>query len=301
MQSRWLLLVLVYSTVLLAQRTEPEVYSPLGKAYFARPDTAGVIARADQALFEGGEKAELLLEAARARDQFFRFSASIPLYTRGMQMFPEDVRFPRYRGHRLLSMRRFDAALADLKAAAELAPASFDVAYHLGLAYYLRGDFNHAAREYSRCLALGDKPKPEYLRGIPAGWRSCYALDDDSRVAVTDWAYRALRQAGKHAEAKALLERIGESMTIRENASYWKSLMFYKGARTEEQALGAGGNSNALATVGYGIAVFHRLEGRQERTCRLLRRIVDEENWTTFGVIAAETDLARGLCAPAKK
>lgn len=301
MQSRWVWLGLVYGTVLLAQKTEPEVYSPLGKAYFARPDAAGVIARADKALFEGGEKADLLLEAARARDQFFRFSASIPLYTRGMQMFPEDVRFPRYRGHRLLSMRRFDAALADLKAAVELAPASFDVSYHLGLAYYLRGDFNHAAREYGRCLALGDKPRPEYLRGIPAGWRSCYALDDDSRVALTDWAYRALRRAGKHAEAKVLLERIGESMTVRENTSYWKALLFYKGARTEEQTLGAPGNSNAPATVGYGIAVFHRLEGRPERACQLLQRIVNEENWTAFGVIGAETDLARGACAPTKK
>ena len=301
MRGLWIWIGLAGSTVLFGQRTEPEVYSPLGKAYFARPDAAGVIAQADSALAVGGEKADLLLASGRARDQFLRFGESIPLYTRGMQLFPEDVRFVRYRGHRLLSTRRFDAALADLKAAAGLAPASFDVSYHLGLAYYLRGDYNHAAREYTRCLAMSDKPRPEFLRGVPSDWRSCYALDDDSRVALTDWAYRALRRAGKHVEAKALLDRIRESMAVKENTSYWKALLFYKGVRSEELTLGGQGNGNAPATIGYGVAVFHRLEGRPERACQLLQRIVNDENWTTFGLIGAETDLARGLCAPAKK
>lgn len=301
MRGRILWVGMVCAMGALAQRTEPEVYSPLGKAYFSRPDPTGAIAKADKALAEGGEKADLLLAAARARDQFLRFADSIPLYTRGLQAFPEDVRFPRFRGHRLISIRRFDAALVDLKTAAELAPASFDVAYHLGLAYYLRGDYNHAAREYNRCLAMGDKPKPEFLRGMPAGWRSCYALDDDSRVALTDWTYRALRRAGKHAEAKQLLERISESMAVKENTSYWKTLLFYKGVRTEEQTLGNPHNDNAIATVGYGVAVFHRLEGRNDRACELLQRIVNEDNWSAFGLIGAETDLSRGLCSPAKK
>jgi tetratricopeptide (TPR) repeat protein len=301
MRGRMLWLAVVCSLGAFGQRTEPEVYSPLGKAYFARPDSTGVIAKADKALLDGGEKADLLLAAARARDQFLRFADSIPLYTRGMQAFPEDVRFPRFRGHRLISIRRFDAALVDLKTAAELAPSSFDVAYHLGLAYYLRGDYNHAAREYNRCLAMGDKPKPEFLRGLPEGWRSCYALDDDSRVALSDWTYRALRRAGKHAEAKQLLERISESMKVKENTSYWKALLFYKGVRTEEQILAHPHNNNAIATVGYGVAVFHRLEGRNDRACELLQRIVNEENWSAFGLIGAETDLSRGQCAPVKK
>lgn len=301
MRGRWLCLGILCAVSLFAQRTEPEVYSPLGKAYFARPDPTGVIARADKALLSGGENAELLLAAARARDQFFRFADSIPLYTRGMQAFPEDVRFPRFRGHRLISIRRFDAALVDLKLAAELAPASFDVAYHLGLAYYLRGDYNHASREYNRCLAMGDKAKPEFLRGLPEGWRSCYGLDDDSRVALTDWTYLALRRAGKHHEAKQLLERINESMVVKENTSYWRALLFYKGAKNVEQALDNPNNANAIATLGYAVAVFHRLEGRTERACELLQRIVNEENWSAFGLIGAETDLARGMCAPAKK
>lgn len=300
MSVRLLWLVVLIGS-LHAQRKEPEVYSPLGKAYFARPDSTGVIAKADADLAKDGDKADLILAAARARDQFLRFADSIPIYTRGMQLYADDVRFPRYRGHRLISIRRFDAALVDLKAAAELAPSSFDVSYHLGLAYFLRGDFNHAAREYNRCLAMADKPKPDFLRGMPTGWRSCYALDDDSRVALTDWAYRALRRAGKPAEAKALLDRITENMAVKENTSYHKALLFYKGLRTEEQILGGTLPGNALVTTGYGVAVFHRLEGRNERACELLEKIVLDENWSAFGLIGAEADLARKYCVPTKK
>ncbi len=300
MKGTWLVIVICIGS-LWAQKAEPEVYSPLGKAYFARPDPTGEVAKADLALSQGGDKADLILGAARARDQFLRFAESIPIYTRGMQLYPDDVRFPRYRGHRLLSIRRFDAGLVDLKAAATLAPSSFDVAYHLGLAYFLRGDYNHAAREYTRCLAMGDKPKPAFLHGLPADWRACYALDDDSRVALTDWTYRALRRAGKAVEAKQLLDRITEKMTVKENTAYHRALLFYKGVRTVEQTIGEPGTGNSFATTAYGVAVFQRQEGRSEQSCELLNRITAEENWSAFGVIGAETDLARGACGAKKK
>ena len=293
--------ILICVGPLWAQGTEPEVYSPLGKAYFARVDPSGVVAKADLALSQGGDKADLLLGAAWARDQFLRFGDSIPIYTRGMQIYPDDVRFPRYRGHRLLSIRRFDAALVDLKAASTMVPSSFDVAYHLGLAYFLRGDYNHAAREYTRCLSMGDKPKPTYLHGLPPDWRTCYALDDDSRVALTDWTYRALRRAGKTAEARQLLDRITEKMGVKENTAYHRALLFYKGLRTVEQTIGVAATGNSFATAAYGVAVFQRQEGQSERSCELLNRITAEENWSAFGVIGAETDLARGACGTKKK
>ncbi len=293
--------ILICVGSLWAQRTDPEVYSPLGKAYFARPDPTGVVAKADLDLSQGGDKADLILGAARARDQFLRFADSIPIYTRGMQTYPDDVRFPRFRGHRLLSIRRFDAALVDLKAASTLAPSSFDVAYHLGLAYFLRGDYNHAAREYTRCLSMADKPNPPFLHGLPADWRACYALDDDSRVALTDWTYRALRRAGKTAEARQLLDRITDKMNVKENTAYHRVLLFYKGLRSEAQTIEGPAVGNSFATAAYGVAVFQRQEGQSERACELMKRITLEENWSAFGLIGAETDLARGACGVKKK
>src|SRR5262245_29336205 len=125
--------------LLCAQAPEPEVFSPLGKAYSAKSDAEHSVEKADAALAKGPASAELLLEAARVRDSLLRFSESIPLYTRGIDEYPNDVRFLRFRGHRFISTRKFDIAVVDLKKAADFAPASFDVSYHLGLAYYLRG------------------------------------------------------------------------------------------------------------------------------------------------------------------
>lgn len=275
-----------------------EAYSPQGKAYFAKPDPAGTIEKADFALAKDPRSADLLLAAARARDAVLRFSESIPLYTRGLGENPNDVRFLRYRGHRFISTRKFDFAVADLKKAAELAPASFDVVYHLGLAFYLRGDFNHAAREYQRCLAMASRPKPDFLKGMPAGWRACYAMDDDSRVAITEWTWRAFRRAGKPDEAAKLLATISETMSVKENQSYFKTLLLYKGVA--KSAAGDGGN--AVPTIGYGVGLWHHLNGRRDQACAEWQRAAaDSENWSAFGLIAAEIEIARGLCKPVKK
>ena len=283
-----------------AQVREPEVFSALGKAYSAKPDPGSDIEKADLALAKAPHSADLLLAAARARDSLLRFRDSIPLYTRGIDEFPGDVRFLRYRGHRFISTRRLDFAVADLKKAAEIAPASFDVAYHLGLAYYLRGDFNHAAREYQRCLSLAALPKPEFLKGIPEGWRSCYSLDDDSRVALTEWAWRACRRAGKTEEAARMLASIKEDMSVRENQSYFKTLLLYKGLRTESQVLAPPLDGNALPTLAYGIGLWHWLEGRRDRACEMWSRAVADPNWSAFGLIAAEAELSRGVCSKRK-
>ena len=279
----------------------PEAFSPGGKAFSARPDPEHTIAAADLARAKEPASADLLLAAARARDAVLRFSESLPLYTRGMDEYPGDVRFPRYRGHRFISTRKFDFAIADLKRAAEIAPVSFDVSYHLGLAYYLRGDYNHAAREYQRCLAMAAQPKPQFMRGMPVDWRPCQALDDNARVAITEWAWRATRRAGKPEEAEKLLATITDSMKVTDNQSYYRTLLLYKGLRTEADALAAAPEANSVATLSYGVGVWHWLAGRKEQACAAWERAVSGENWSAFGFIAAEGELARGACKPARK
>ena len=293
------MIVFVALTALRAQT--PEAFSPAGKAYISRPDKEHTIAAADLALAKGPASADLLLAAARARDVLLRFSESLPLYTRGMDEYPGDVRFPRYRGHRFISTRKFDFAIADLKRAAEIAPVSFDVSYHLGLAYYLRGDYNHAAREYHRCLTMAAQPKPQFMRGMPPDWRPCQGLDDNARIAITEWAWRANRRAGKPEEAEKLLASITDSMNVTDNQSYYSTLLLYKGLRTEAQVLNVPPDGTAAVTVGYGVGMWHWLGGRKDQACAAWERAVSGENWSAFGFIAAEMELARGACKPARK
>lgn len=286
--------MLLAVTVLLAQSVE--VTLPDGRAFRGQPDPKGEAARAEK--LAADPTAANLLAAAKIYDDLWWFSKSIPLYTRGAELFPKDFRFLRFRGHRQLSTRRFREGAADLERARRLAPDSFDVAYHLGLAYYLQGDFKKAAAAYGRCLAAAGKPRvgPE----LPGGLRGCHELDrqDNSRVAITEWRYRSLRRAGRHAEAARLLDGIGEGLTVTTNATYYQSLLYYKGLRTEASILPATGaaTGNTFSTTAYGIAVHHLMEGRRARGCELLTAIAGERAWNAFGLIAAEADLARGAC-----
>jgi tetratricopeptide (TPR) repeat protein len=273
----------------------PELTTLLGRAVVARADTDGAIAKADAALAADPRNVDLILAAARARDVALQFHAAIEVYTKALAIAPSDVRVLRFRGHRYISIRRFDLAVADLQKAVAIAPSSFDVTYHLALAHYLRGEFDEAARVYRSCLDTKADRGP-----LPQGWRSCTTTmaTPNDRVAVTDWLYRALRRAGRHDEAKALLPAFTPDMKVGENEAYLTALRFYAGAVTEEAAMTpATKNENRLVTVGYGIATHHLANGDVDRACMLLKLIADEPNWNAFGVIAAEVDLAqRGVC-----
>jgi len=299
----------------------PQVVTALGKSYFARADADGAIAKADAALAADPNNLDLLIAAARAHDVALQFDASIPLYTKAVGMSPNDVRAYRFRGHRYISTRKFDLAIKDLERALELAPSSFDVVYHLGLAYFLTARFPDAAKTYRACLDRKTPGPP-----LPAGWRDCAGLstgappdrgvagtaaaapaapDIESTIGITDWLYRSLRRAGRAEEAKALLAGVPEGLAVKENLAYYEALRFYKGARTEAQVLpDEAFNENTGVTVGYGLANFYLAEGQTAKGCALMRRLVkDEAHWNAFGYIGAEADLTRksGPCAAAAK
>jgi len=279
---------------------KPQVVTALGKQYFARADTDGAIAKADAALAADPGNVDLLIAAGRAHDVALQFDVSIPLYTKAIGVAPNDARAYRFRGHRYISTRRFDLAIRDLERAQALAPSSFDVAYHLGLAYFLSARFPDAARTYRTCRDLKTPGT-----ALPAGWRDCASLDDESRIGISDWLYRSLRRAGRAEEARTLLAGVPEGLAVKENEAYYRALLFYKGVRTEAQALpDEAFKENTGVSVGYGLANFYLAEGQTAKACALMRRLVeDEAHWNAFGFIGAEADLTRanGPCAPAAK
>ncbi len=279
-----------------ALAAEPELVSPLGKQLYALEDTKGAVVKADAALAADPGNPDMVLAAARARDELWRYREAIEMYSRGVASAPGDFRFWRFRGHRYISTRQFAKAIADMEKASALASSSFDVAYHLGLSYYLSGRYDKAAQAYGRCLDMAGRTD---LPKLPEGIRSCgeLATHDDSRVAITDWLYRSLRRAGRGEEAGKLLETITDGMKITTNDFYFQALLYYRGRRTEAQILGMGtATGNQYSTVGYAVANRHLLDGRREQACDLFRRIVEEKTWSAFGYIAAEAELAQGTC-----
>lgn len=266
--------LLVAVPTLALQSQSPELVSPLGRRLYAQRDTAGVVARAESAVARAPENGDSLVALGQALASVWRYGDAIAVYSRALRLAPTRAVLYRHRGHRYISTRQFDKAIADLERAAALDTTSFDIWYHLGLAYYLVGRFDDAARAYRRCLGT--------------------ARDADDSVAVSDWLWSALARARRRAEAAAVLTPIGEGMAVRENGAYYHRLLFYKGLRTEQELHGLmGGGELEHATVGYGLANWHLVQGDSARARVLFEAITAGGYWPAFGFIAAEAELGR--------
>ncbi len=223
-----------------------------------------------------------------------RYQEAIDAFSEGVAKHPDDARMLRHRGHRFITVRELDRAVEDFTRAAALiqgqpdevepdgAPNPFGIPtstlhtniwYHLGLAHYLRGEYEEALAAYLECLDA--------------------ATNDDMFVATADWLYMTYRRLGRHEEAAALLERIHPEMTILENHAYHRRLMMYKGDLTPEALLAADADPLQMATQGYGVANWYLANGDEAAGIEILERVVALGNWAAFGHIAAEADLVR--------
>ena len=277
------------------------------------PDGAQALSLSGQALVSGepGETALQNLETARLDYEadpdnadniiwYGRRAAytgdyrrAIEIFSEGVDKHPDDARMYRHRGHRYISIREFDRAIADLEHASTLiegtanetepdgAPNALNIPvsslhgniwYHLGLVYYLVQDWDNAYRAYKN--------------GFDAG------RNDDNRVSTSHWMYSILRRAGDTEGAERVLDNISADMNIIENMSYHNLCLLYKGEVSLEELIGNDDGSPAGAAVLYGAANWLYVNGEVDRADALLNRLLASPSWAAFGVIAAEADLA---------
>jgi len=223
-----------------------------------------------------------------------RYNESVEVYSAGLEAHPESFKLLRHRGHRFVTLRRLNDAVADLGRAAELiddipdqvepdgAPNAANIPrstshsniwYHLGLAYYLTGDFDRAVDAYRKGMTFS-------------------SVNDDMLCATSYWLYLSLRKLGRDQEARAVLLPIRPDMEILESFAYHRLLILFKGRGSGEQTLAeARQDGIELATTGYGVGAWLRLEGDPARARALFREIVDTTPWAAFGHIAAEAEL----------
>jgi len=260
--------------------SKPEIISLLGVKQFANADEKGGIPAAEQKLAADPKNINLVIALGRAQANVWRYNDAIATYTRGIQLAPNDARLYRHRGHRYISTRQFDKAVADLARAAKLNAKDFDIWYHLALAHYLKGQFAKAAEAYERCRQVAEADTTDKR--------------DDSVIAVSDWLYMTYHRMNKPAEAAKVLERITPEMKVKENKSYFDRLLFYKGLKKEEELVNVEKATDLeIATVGYGLGNWHLYNGNQSKAEEIFRKIVSGKYWPAFGFIAAEAELAR--------
>lgn len=277
-----------------------QAYSLFDKPFHTMKDSPAAKAKKDSNLAvakanfdRDPDDEENIIWLGRRIAYFTRYKEAIDVFTEGINKHPESAKLLRHRGHRYISIREFDKAIADLERAASLIkgtpdeveqdgapnkyniPTStlhFNIWYHLGLAHYLKADFESALRSFTACLAV--------------------SKNNDALVATSDWLYMINRRLEDKAAAARVLENITEGMKILENGAYYDRLLLYKGLKTPESILNfETDDALALATYGYGIGNWYLYNGEQKKAIAVFKKVVAGKYWPAFGFIAAEAEL----------
>lgn len=274
---------------------QPAAYSLAGKPLFAATPSEKLLTQYNKHKknYETHSTADNLIWYGRFTAYQGKYEQAIELYTKGIQQFPEDARFYRHRGHRYISIRKFDLAIADFLKATELiqgqpnavepdgmpnaqnTPVSTlhgNIYYHLGLAYYLKHDFPNALDAYQKCLATSSNP--------------------DNVVSATHWLYMINRRMNQKEAADQVLANIQLDMPIIENHAYHQTTLLYKGLLDLDQLLvkdGTAAPSNDA--IDYGIGNWYLYNGETAKAKAKFKELVNRDSWSSFGYIAAEKEL----------
>ncbi len=283
----------------------PEATSLLGRDLYPMKDSPKSKAKKDQQLLEAKQNyqqdpanLENIIWYGRRLAYLSRYGDAIKIYSKGLERHPNAAELYRHRGHRYVSIREFDKAIADFNAAVEnmqgrpldveadgmpnkqnipLSNLQFNVWYHLGLAYYLQADFTNAILAYENCMAFSN--------------------NDDLVTATADWLYMSYMRNGESDKAAILLDLIHPDMNIIENDAYFKRLLMYKGLMQPEELLAFNDldeeNELSIVTQGYGVGNYYMMKGDKEKAKEIFEKILKTNYWSAFGYVAAEAEIYR--------
>jgi tetratricopeptide (TPR) repeat protein len=259
----------------------------------ARLDSNLAVAKSDFDKDPGN--ADNIIWYGRRLAYLWRYRDAIDVFTKGIERHPSDPRMYRHRGHRYITIREFSKAVDDLAKAAQLIKGKQDeveldgqpnrlniptgtlhsnIWYHLGLAYYLLGEFDKALEAYLECMKVSNNP--------------------DMLCAASDWLYMTYQRLGRKKEAQQVLRPITKDMNIIENTAYHKRLLMYKGELPADSLLNTQDATDLdIATQGYGLANWYFYTGQEKKALDLFQRVIGGAYWAAFGYIAAEADLKR--------
>jgi len=264
--------LLAATLVAAASGQSVQYRSPSGIEYRSQPDT-GAIARAERALAADPRNVDRIIQLGVAQSGVRQFREAIESFTRGLAIAPEHPLLYRWRGHRYLSVREFDRAMADLLRGNRLDSSNYGIWYHLGIVRYARADFNGAADAFQHA-----QPR---------------APDAGELAGATDWLWMSLSRAGRGAEAQAMLDRRPDSLPV--TNAYSQRLRLYRGQIGPDNVLTPADTGDvAVATVSYGVGNWYLVRGDTARAREWFERSVKSGGWPAFGFIMSEVELRRG-------
>lgn len=276
-----------------------EAYTLLGDTLYSYSKQSDVLLKnhhaAKELYEENPEDADAIIWHGRRVAYMGRYREAIEIFVEAIEKHPNDARMYRHRGHRYISIREYDKAIADLEKACELIrgqkneiepdgipnekgiPISTlhgNIYYHLALAYYLKNDLQNALRVYDLRMASNQ--------------------NDDNIVSSGHWKYMTLRRMGYHDEAMRLMQPVNGSMEVIENISYFEMCLLYKGVLNEkwfDKKLSGTSKDDVFL---YGLANWRLYEKRDTAKAKsYLDRLLENGNKASFAYLAAEADYTR--------
>jgi tetratricopeptide (TPR) repeat protein len=250
--------------------------SPAGVEYRSLPDTDAVkTARA--ALDAEPRNITRIIDLGVAQSGARQFREAIATFTRGLEIEPNNAMLLRWRGHRYLSVRDFDRAFADLTRGAGIDSTIYGIWYHLGIVQYLRGNFTDAAASFAKALPI--------------------APDSGEQQGSVDWLWMSLSRAGRHAEAKAMLDRRADAKPPDGKPvtnAYTRRLQLYRGEIGPDAVVTPADTDEVqVATLAYGLGNWYLVRGDKARARAWFERSIQSGGWPGFGFIVSEVELRR--------
>lgn len=241
------------------------------------------------------EDPENIIWLGRRTAYLGEYREAVGIFTEGVYKHPDDPRMFRHRGHRYITLRQFDMAINDFLTAAGLMSSMRDqiepdglpnalnqpvstlksnVWYHLGLSYYLKGDYDKAIETYENAFELD--------------------LTKDMYIATLYWYYSALKRSGLDEEAGMAISGVTPDVELIENDVYLNLILVFNGIFDADRITSEIGEDElSNTTMLYGLGNWHYMNGRQDRAFEIWRSIYESGNWAPFGYIAAEAELER--------
>lgn len=274
-----------------------EAVSLLGKSLYSPEPSEDAMEKyisAKEKYEKNPDSIDSLIWYGRRTAYLGRYREAISIFTNGISRFPSDARLYRHRGHRYITLRKFNSAVDDLEKASALITGKEDevepdglpnarntpvsslhtnIWYHLALAYYLQNDLENALRTQGM--------------GIEA------SMNDDMLTAFLHWHYMTLRRLGREKKALEALNSIHQGMDVIENMAYLNLCLFYKGEMKREELLNSKYSSIMNDAAAYGVGNWYLYNGEREKAREIYKKLLSGAGWPSFGYIAAEADYAR--------
>jgi tetratricopeptide (TPR) repeat protein len=229
------------------------------------------------------------------------YNEAINVFSKGIALHPGDARFYRHRGHRYITLRCFDKAIADFEKASLLIKGKQDevepdglpnaqntptstlqsnIWYHLGLAYFVKGEYKLAETAYRNGLTV--------------------SKNDDMYVAMANWLLISLLSQREQEEAATVFFSVSPTPKLIENTDYISLLYYYvhrpadnEIERYTQTMVGKDTLTVKAATLYFGAGYYSQVMGMTAKAKLFFEKAIATGQWSSFGFIAAEAELAR--------